>query len=729
MKIIATLAALLAAAGGMCPGQEPPPIPKITCRNFPGAAVRAAPAGYIPEYRKDWFANAYLSNGLVGIRPGPDPLVQAQTVVSGFVYSNPAGGFENIAPAPYPLATDIRAGGVRLLEHPELVTVRSQSLDMASGELTTEMTFAAGERMRLELEILQFASRSVPSLLCQQIAITAAEDTAVEILSKILREGIPGVVYRDRTPSQRVRVDQVLGLQSDRGSKLGIAVLNPAEPGVQRKQPGAYALLVKKGEAAHFHTIAAMVSSAYHPDPDLEAIRVASWGGMLGFDTLRERNRREWADLWRARVKVYGDGEAQRALDNAFFYLHSSAHAALKTGIPPFGLSQYRDYFGHVFWDMDHWMMPAVLPAAPRAAEAMLLYRLSGLAAAERHASSYGFRGAMYPWEGGVDGSDATPAEADTSWAEHHVTPEVALAFWEYGQATGDPAFLRDAAWPVLKAVAEWIESRGTFTSRGFEFHNLMGHNEWLTNVKNDSHFNLLCKMALRAAIGCAERIGVGAPERWTRIEKSVFLPIDAERGILLPFDQDTQVSLYNEARGEYEEMSALKNTDAYTLANASMLFFHDPPLNPVVFANTWRHEEELRGKRAPAPNVPASFRAPGFTAPPLAACAAFFGERRKAAELFRLACEKYTLAPYGINKEYQPYRDGNYLMNQASLLMAAMYGFTGLRISGQDWRQYPAALPEGWTRIEIDRLWINGKPMKVVAEHGRKADLRALAE
>jgi len=74
------------------------------------------------------------------------------------------------------------------------------------------------------------------------------------------------------------------------------------------------------------------------------------------------------------------------------------------------------------------------------------------------------------------------------------------------------------------------------------------------------------------------------------------------------------------------------------------------------------------------------------------------------------------------ISKEYRPYNDGNYLMNQASLLMAAMYGFTGLRISEGDWRKYPATLPAGWTRIEIDRVWIGGKQFRMAAEQGKLA-------
>jgi hypothetical protein len=42
---------------------------------------------------------------------------------------------------------------------------------------------------------------------------------------------------------------------------------------------------------------------------------------------------------------------------------------------------------------------------------------------------------------------------------------------------------------------------------------------------------------------------------------------------------------------------------------------------------------------------------------------------------------------------------------------------------------KYPATLPAGWDRIEIDRLWFNGKAYKLTAEHGKKAKLIRVRE
>ena len=36
---------------------------------------------------------------------------------------------------------------------------------------------------------------------------------------------------------------------------------------------------------------------------------------------------------------------------------------------------------------------------------------------------------------------------------------------------------------------------------------------------------------------------------------------------------------------------------------------------------------------------------------------------------------------------------------------------FTGIRVGQGDWRKYPAHLPLGWTKIEIDRINVKGEP------------------
>src|SRR5882724_9016034 len=119
----------------------------------------AAPQFVVEDFSKV-FDPAYLSNGLIGIRPGPNPLAKALTCVSGFVFAHIPYGVESLSPAPYPLETDIGVRGTRLLKRPDLVKIERQNLDTSTGELTTRMIFApgTGKDLRLVIEVLQFAS-------------------------------------------------------------------------------------------------------------------------------------------------------------------------------------------------------------------------------------------------------------------------------------------------------------------------------------------------------------------------------------------------------------------------------------------------------------------------------------------------------------------------------------------------------------------------------------------
>jgi len=64
----------------------------------------------------------------------------------------------------------------------------------------------------------------------------------------------------------------------------------------------------------------------------------------------------------------------------------------------------------------------------------------------------------------------------------------------------------------------------------------------------------------------------------------------------------------------------------------------------------------------------------------------------------------------------------GCFLTNFGSLLQTVMFGFTGLRISEDDWRKYPASLPAGWSKIEINRIYVKGQAKRLVATDGAPA-------
>jgi trehalose/maltose hydrolase-like predicted phosphorylase len=644
-----------------------PPIPVVTCTDF-----------------TKQFDPAYLSNGVIGVRPGPNPLADARCIVSGYVTDNATGWcvqnkdfFENAAQAPYPFETDIVAGGKSLLTDANNVKIISQSLDMSNGELTTKMKWQLGPEVAYDIEVLQFTPINLPCIACQKITVSCNADSGFELHRKIK-----------------------IGNHQLKRNKLGVALTSEPNEGFS----------VKPGSPATAITIAALVPEIYHPEPRLQARRNAGWAKMLGFESIRQTNHDAWKELWKGRIKIYGDNETQKAIDAAFFYVHSSVNSATLTGVPPYGWSHGADgaYFGHIFWDMDTWVYHSVLPTYPAAAKAMMEYRYRNLEAAKNKARLLGYKGAMFSWEASqLDGHEVTPSTADTGWAEHHVVPEIAIAMWEYYLATGDDEFLKEKGWPVIREVANWVESRGVFTKRGFEILHVMGMDESVADTNNNAQVNILCKMAINAAIKTADKVGVKANPVWQKIYDQMAIPVDAN-GAIIPYDNCV---VKDKAKG-------------FSIGNLMALLAHEPPISFEAYKKSWQLEEKVASEMQPTPACPCSNRAVGFICPPRAACAAFFGDREKAAEFAKIAFGKYILSPYMTAKEYQGHTDGNFLTNQGAQLQSVIYGFTGLRLDEGNWNKYPATLPAGWEKIEIDRIWIKGKPFKMTAEHGAKATL-----
>lgn len=111
-------------------------------------------------------------------------------------------------------------------------------------------------------------------------------------------------------------------------------------------------------------------------------------------------------------------------------------------------------YNGHVFWDMDLWIYPAILALRPSLAKKMLDYRVARLPAAKHNAFINGYKGAMYPWESSSTGAEQTPVWALSGTMEHHIGGCVALAAWSYFQVTQDLVWLREEGFELIEQVA-----------------------------------------------------------------------------------------------------------------------------------------------------------------------------------------------------------------------------------------------------------------------------------
>jgi hypothetical protein len=64
-------------------------------------------------------------------------------------------------------------------------------------------------------------------------------------------------------------------------------------------------------------------------------------------------------------------------------------------------------------------------------------------------------------------------------------------------------------------------------------------------------------------------------------------------------------------------------------------------------------------------------------------------------------------------------------LANLGAFLTSLMYGLPGLLPTTADpstWPERPVVLPTGWRSIELQRVWVRGRPARLVGRHGADA-------
>ena len=152
----------------------------------------------------------------------------------------------------------------------------------------------------------------------------------------------------------------------------------------------------------------------------------------------------------------------------------------------PMGLSGF-GYNGHVFWDADTWIFPALLLLHPELAESMIEYRYQRLDAAKHNAFMHGYKGAMYPWESSDKGNEDNTVTNIYGPFENHITGGVAMATWQYYSVVQDLDWLRQKGFPIISAAADYWVSRSEPNEAGeYEIRNVIGADEWNQNPQGE---------------------------------------------------------------------------------------------------------------------------------------------------------------------------------------------------------------------------------------------------
>jgi glycosyl hydrolase family 65 len=670
---------------------------------------------------------AYLGNGHLGLRVGRIPTLGGRAVVNGLWGGHPKDGIPTFALAPYPFLADLRLGGQWLSESGADIRFVHQRLEFATGELTSRFAVDL-EGVRATVDVVSFVSRTDPALALQELRIRCDPATEVAVRSSLCTAGIggewadAGPIPHGEPPTADAFLQLVaMGGETRCGAVLGvdppIRGRGPGRPEIDRRVEldaarGLVSVIASYSAAplVVHRTIAGLVPELAHPRPARQAGLLVARGLARGWEELRAANRQAWAELWRARPVLAAPGGWQERADAAFFYLHSSISGASLASTGVFGLAHAPDYHvyrGHVMWDIESFAYPPLVLTDPDAARAVLRFRSRTAPAARANAALHGTAGLLYPWETDFAGGD----ESVPRWSKtdkDHVSLDVGLAFTRYCAVSGDRLFGRIEALPVVAGVAEWLLSRVEWTARGAEIRHARGPAEAYEPVHNDAWVNLSAIVFLRRAAALLRSLGEEAPEAWEAVAARIVVPTDPATGAILNHDDWTA----DEPLGETPEAAA---------AFFPLGYRHAADVEAATLDHALGHQVERY------------VGTPMFSAL-LGVFAAWRGDRERSADLFERGFADFIDDPFLAPDEY-PKDDIRFpqaspmLANLGAFLSSLLTGLPGIlptfRVPGT-WPERPVVLPAGWQSIEVDRLWVRGRPARLVARHG---DPRATLE
>jgi protein-glucosylgalactosylhydroxylysine glucosidase len=670
------------------------------------------------------FQPAYVANGFVGLRVGTNPFIGQTALLAGFTGSHERHGVEAYAPIPA-VQYNLMMDGSSLQKHSEGYELIEQVYDFSSGELVTKFAFTNVRGQKLTGTSLVYCSRTSPSVVIQETELEVQQ--ACELRFSTLLETNPLPIKTRLTVVPNHDCDGVLWIESRDGSTTaGVATYLKCEGDAEFREVNwdwgyeqdrltkVYSIKAEPGKTYRYRMMTSYIPGTLHSEPHWQAVRMIKLAQWKGFDKMREENRKAWGKLWESRVRIIGASEEwEDIVDASFFYLYSTVHPSSPQSMAPFGLSRRDEYKGHVFWDTESFMFMLPLFTDPLSAKAMLEYRFKRLEAARHNAMINGYNGIQFPWQSGIIGDEVTRASAGEA-GEVHVNMDVALAFIAYYQVSGDEVFLRERAWPVVKGVAEWIESRVTKTARGYEILHVTGIDEGTTNVNNDAYTNIICRLTLLHANHIAQKLGYTENAHWKNVAEKLFIPINDEYQIIEQFEGATIKAKMGE--------TALMAAFPYGYTHTQQI-----DENTIRFLIDHGMEDNLVYPMMS-----------GF----LGVFPSRVGDRKLSRKFFDEGNIPFFTEPYWMSYEMSSKFHNfdrmdkpvtYFITGRGSLMTGLLMGLTRLDIWQDDmekWFAGPIVMPDGWDGIVLEKVYLKGKAARITAMHNAtKAEIEWLDE
>lgn len=494
-----------------------------------------------------------LGNGFLGSRAVLEEMpydAKPGTYIAG-LYDTVGSQVAELVNLPNPFNFKITTGGEKVGVIAMDIRQHRRTLNIRYGLLCRHTVLEDTDKKKYDYQSLRFISMADKNIGVIQVIFTPLNEAA----TITIQTGIDASVYNAGTVTEgrkkHFRIKE-LG-QFDNEGFLVVDTFNRSHSVIFRSgfyyetkgkkvyaKDNIFELKLNKNQTVIFTKVFYIGMTS--KDKDLKSLKDSSEESFrrafrASFSSLLKKHTKAWEDLWRmAEVSIWGDPDVEK---NFRFNIYHMLICALKdSGFSSVGAKALtgEGYRGHIFWDTEIFLFPFYLYTFPEVAKNMLLYRYQRLDAARLIAKENGYKGAMFPWESASSGSDQTPDRAKdldgkvikihTGQKEHHITADIAYAFYYYYNVTADEDFLRKCGYEVFFETARFWASRVEYNKRKkiYEIKDVIGPDEFHKDVNNNAFTNMMAKWNLILAYEMYHRVRKQIPETFKKIAQEIKL-------------------------------------------------------------------------------------------------------------------------------------------------------------------------------------------------------------
>ena len=334
-----------------------------------------------------------VANGMIGIVSSPEPFKVKDVVLAGTYDLYGRGRVSNFINSFNLLNMRLDINGKRV--NSRTVENFNQELNMHDAAFSSSFDYSD----QASIKYRYYSLRHLPFTVLMEITITAKKD--LSITASNVMEAPDALRDVQNYYNQIVRPHVTIGLLTSTAKsptgKLQLCASScflfndshQPEPQVIHEMWDnnlhlmKFDKIVKAGESYTFSIAGSSISSAHNDDPLNEAERLTIFAKLEGHDRLLEFHKKAWKSLWESDIRIEGDDQSQQDVHSMLYHLYSFSREGTSFSLSPMGLSGL-GYNGHVFWDADLWMFPALLVLHPEIAKSMLEYRVERLESAKK---------------------------------------------------------------------------------------------------------------------------------------------------------------------------------------------------------------------------------------------------------------------------------------------------------------------------------------------------------